>query len=78
MKLEATGCPDSKRIVRHDGKVLAMCQRYVGGFWAVHDVDTDRRITAIQFSTARKAMAEYVRITEAPDPEKDISKVVAK
>lgn len=59
MKLESTGYSDAKRIVSDDGHVMAMVVRYTGGMWAVHDRNTDKKLTPPIFKTATKAMRHW-------------------
>lgn len=56
MKVEATGYKDTKRIVDDAGNVVAMVERYNSGRWAIHDKDTDKRITAANFTTPNAAL----------------------
>ena len=56
MKLESTGNADSKRIVDADGEVIAMCERYTSGFWAVHCAKTHNKISSAHHKTPRAAM----------------------
>jgi len=56
MKIEPTGSADSKRIVSDNGEVVALCERYTGGLWAVHDVDSNKKLCAAVHKTPRAAL----------------------
>lgn len=56
MKLEKTCFSDLYRIVDEDWNVLAMCEKYANGFWAVHDKDNNRKLCRPIHQTPTKAM----------------------
>jgi hypothetical protein len=56
MKLESTGCPDSKRIVDSAGKCLGLCERYTSGMWAVHSAHNHNQLGLARHTTPTKAM----------------------
>lgn len=59
MRLESTGYGDAKRIVNDDGSLSAMAMKYTSGFWAIHDKDTDQKLTPAKFKTPTSAMKHW-------------------
>jgi hypothetical protein len=67
MKIETCGFSTSRRIVSDDGSVVAMCERYMSGMWAIHGIN-GRPMTPASFTSPTKALRDYEKYAPSKDP----------